>query len=173
MSLPEAHTSISVRATYVDAICAAVPELSAVLRPAVPQSEPKPIGKRRTEELLGLIDAGLFNAQIARAWGVSYDTLARWIASDAERSARARQARRRQAELWDHVALQVIAHAPSDRIELARAAMLAQHCRWRAEAFNRDRYGRDGEDEEQRPERELTTRELRIIAAGGVVAVEE
>lgn len=125
----------------------------------------KALTERSTDELIDQIDAGRFMAEIAQFWNVSRTELNKWVALDARRSARAKSARRDQAELWDLVALQVLLHAPSDRVEIMRAEKIAQHCRWRAEALCRDDYGRTRKHQVDEPSaREMTTRELEIIA---------
>jgi hypothetical protein len=73
---------------------------------------------------------------------------------------------KRQAELWDWVGLQVLLHAPADRVEITRAEKIAQHCRWRAEALSKEEYGRVARvAKADLPNvREMTTRELEVIA---------
>ncbi len=101
-------------------------------------------------------------------WSEPTSKLNKWIAADPERCARAKIARINQAAFWDLVALQVLLYAPSDRVEITRAEKIAQHCRWRAAAFCRDGYGQSLKvsQVEQPAARNLTTRELEIIARG-------
>lgn len=68
---------------------------------------------------------------IADEIGVSIGTLLAWLAADAERSARAREARSLSARIWDEKAESEIAGA-RDPFELSRAKELAHHYRWRA-----------------------------------------
>jgi hypothetical protein len=163
------------RAYFSDALIQAVPELAAVIRPIPGEADERPLGTRSTEDLLQLIDCGLYDSQIALRWGVPIHKLAKWIESNIERSKRANEARQRQAALWDWAAFQVLANAPSDRVEIIRAEKLAQHCRWRAESFNRSQYGKNLKvtHDDERPARELSTQELEIIAGGGLITIEQ
>lgn len=70
-------------------------------------------------------------SQIAQEADVALSTLIGWIASDAERSARIRDARRLAAEAWVEKAEQVVADAKNN-FELQKARELAHHYRWRA-----------------------------------------
>lgn len=70
-------------------------------------------------------------SQIAQDADVALSTLIGWIASDAERSARIRDARRLAAEAWVEKAEQVVADAKNN-FELQKARELAHHYRWRA-----------------------------------------
>ena len=78
--------------------------------------------------------------QIAEEVGVSQGSLVAWIGADAERSARAREARIQTAQMWDEKATCVIEQA-QDQFELARARELAQHYRWRASKIAPRDYG--------------------------------
>ena len=64
---------------------------------------PKLKGIRTTDELVELISTGKFLAQIAEMWGVSRNGLTEWIASDPDRSARARVAQDESGEVFDRV----------------------------------------------------------------------
>ena len=77
---------------------------------------------------------------IASAAGVSFGSLQAWLDADPERSARAREARRRAARLWDEKAEAAILSA-ADPFELARAKDLAHHYRWRASKIAPREYG--------------------------------
>lgn len=70
-------------------------------------------------------------SQIAQEADVALSTLIGWIASDSERSARIRDARRLAAEAWVEKAEQVVADAKTN-FELQKARELAHHYRWRA-----------------------------------------
>ncbi len=165
------EASVVGRAVYVDAIMHAVPALADIFALAPPETVERALSERSTEELIAQIDAGRFFAEIARLWRVAMSDLNKWILDDPERFSRANLARKNQAALWDWVALQVLLHAPSDRVEIVRAEKIAQHCRWRAEVFNRDDYGQNIKvtQVDGRNARELTTQELEIIARGGVL----
>lgn len=68
---------------------------------------------------------------IADEAGVSFGSLSVWIATDPDRSARAREARIHAARIWDEKAVAVIEDA-RDPFELSQAKELAHHYRWRA-----------------------------------------
>jgi hypothetical protein len=166
--LPDVDNScIDVRAAYIDAICCAVPALAEVFSLVIPERTERPLVARSTDELITQIDAGRFLSEIACLWRVPVTELNRWIAVDEDRLARATLARKNQAALWDWVALQVLLHAPGERVEIARAEKIAQHCRWRAKVFNPEDYGANIKvtQMEERNVRKLTTRELEIIVA--------
>ena len=78
--------------------------------------------------------------QIAEELNVSLPRLLDWIEADAERLARAREARRRTALLWEERAEAVLAQA-GDTFELQKARELAHHYRWRAKAIAPREYG--------------------------------
>lgn len=77
---------------------------------------------------------------IAESAGSSAPVLVAWIAADAERSARAREARTLSARLWDEKAEAEIRQA-SDVFELSRAKELAHHYRWRGSKIAPKEYG--------------------------------
>lgn len=68
---------------------------------------------------------------IALEAGVSFGAMSVWIATDPDRSARAREARIHAARIWDEKAEAVIEDA-RDPFTLAQAKELAHHYRWRA-----------------------------------------
>lgn len=72
---------------------------------------------------------------IAQEVGVSIALLSAWLASDPERSARAREARLASAATFDELAENEIRQA-ADPFSLARAKELAHHYRWRAAKRN-------------------------------------
>lgn len=74
-------------------------------------------------------------SEIAQEAGVALSTLTRWVASDLERSARVREARRLAAEAWVERAEQVVSVAKNG-FELQRARELAHHYRWKASKIN-------------------------------------
>jgi hypothetical protein len=69
--------------------------------------------------------------EIAGEADVALSTLSQWIASDADRSARVREARRLAADAWVEKAEQVVTEAKNG-FELQRARELAHHYRWKA-----------------------------------------
>lgn len=77
---------------------------------------------------------------IAEQVGVSIGSLLTWLKADAERSARAREARKATAQTWDEKA-EAELRAATDAFELARARELASHFRWRAKAIAPLEYG--------------------------------
>lgn len=153
-------------AAYVEALRICAPAVAQILEVVEPDVVEKRLLERSTDEFIVQIDAGRFLAEIARIWRVPASDLNAWMASDPERLSRARKALKRQAELWDWVGLQVLLHAPADRVEITRAEKIAQHCRWRAEALSKEEYGRVARAAKaDLPNvREMTTRELEVIA---------
>lgn len=90
------------------------------------------------------VEDGASYAQIAQEIGVKRRSLTRWVAEDAARSARAREARASAAEYWDAKAEGVLQDA-ADWMELHKARELAQHYRWRASKIAPKEYG-DAQD---------------------------
>jgi hypothetical protein len=86
-----------------------------------------------------ILDGDSMTAIAARV-GVSFGSLSAYIASNAERSARVREARTITALLWDEKAEQRIDGA-ADEFELAKAKDLAHHFRWRAAKIAPKQYG--------------------------------
>ncbi len=86
-----------------------------------------------------LIDGKTMTA-IAKSAGVSIGSLFTWLAVDAERSARAREARIQAAKGWDELALAGINKA-RNTLELAKAREAAFHLRWRASKIAPKEYG--------------------------------
>lgn len=78
--------------------------------------------------------------QIAAENNIEVSTLLDWIEADADRVARAREARRRTALLWEERAEAVLAQA-GDPFELQKARELAHHYRWRAKVIAPREYG--------------------------------
>jgi hypothetical protein len=77
---------------------------------------------------------------IASAACVSYGSLHAWLNFDAERSARAREARQGTACMWDERAAIAI-EAATNAFQLAKAKELAHHYRWRASKIAPKEYG--------------------------------
>ena len=86
------------------------------------------------------IIAGNSLTNIAKTQTVGVASLLTWIEADAERSARAREARAQAAKIWDEKAEYVLQIA-SDPFELAKARELASHYRWRAKSVAPRDYG--------------------------------
>ena len=86
-----------------------------------------------------LTDGSSMN-ELSRRIGVSIGSLITWIASDPERSARAREARINAARIWDEKAIDAIESA-NDPFELSRAKEIAHHYRWRASKAAPKDYG--------------------------------
>lgn len=92
------------------------------------------------DTICDMITNGHSLTKIAADIGIHAATLIRWLESDPQRSAYAREARIRSAKIWDEKAEAVIAAAP-DKFELDRARELAHHYRWRAKAIAPREYG--------------------------------
>lgn len=74
---------------------------------------------------------GVTLTAIAETLEVSIGSLISWREADPERSARAREARARRAEMWDELAIAELREA-KDPISLGIAKEIAHHYRWRA-----------------------------------------
>ena len=92
------------------------------------------------EALCDMFIEGVSITDSAKQLGVSKATLIRWVAEDADRSARAREARAEAAKLWDEKAEQGLEDA-GDVFELSKAKELAHHYRWRASKIAPKIYG--------------------------------
>ncbi len=173
MEVCEGAEGVGRGAAWVATVVHEVPELSRIFQPIRARRIRKLLAQRSTEEFLELVDSGVYVAQIAQLWGVSCDRLMQWLSGEPGRLSRVRAARKRQAAFWDWVGLQVLVYAPSDRNEIHRAEKIAQHCRWRAETFNRDEYGRHSKatEPDSRLASELSTEELEIIARDGMLGI--
>ncbi len=158
-------------AAYLEVIKHTVPALAELFAQTVPAAIERPLAERSTDEILFQIVAGRYISEIAGLWKISTSKLSRWIVADPDRCARVKLACKNQAALWDWAALQVLLHAPSDPVEISRAEKIARHCRWRAEAFSRGDYAKNikATQFDERHALELTTRELELIARGGVL----
>lgn len=168
----ESHTSLALRDGFAKAVQTLSPERKQVTGDSQVIAR-IPLKQRTTDELINLIDSGKFLIEIAREWRVDNGDLNRWIAADNQRSASARLARKNQAIFWDYQAEQVLKNLPADGTpaQIVRARELASHYRWRAKCFNPGDYGDHVQvtHDDNREARELTTAELQIIAAGGVL----
>ena len=114
---------------------------------AASEKKQKPLTPAERIENYGgieVISEELANGQtmtaIAQKIGVTVGQLSVWLASDEERSARAREARAYAARIWDDEAERVIQQA-GDGFELSRAKELAHHYRWRASKIAPKDYG--------------------------------
>jgi hypothetical protein len=119
------------------------------------------------ERLMG----GETQTSVAAVIGVSQATLINWIASDPERSARAREARIAAARTFDDMAEQVLLNA-LDTFGLAKARELASHYRWKAAKANPREYGEKIEIDQKTTLTDLTEEQLdaklaKLLAAGG------
>lgn len=92
------------------------------------------------EAICSRIANGETYTAIAKGLVVSVGKLSEWISGDKERSARANEARRMAAKVWDEKAEQELRSAP-DPFELTRARELASHYRWRASKIAPHEYG--------------------------------
>jgi hypothetical protein len=92
------------------------------------------------DDLCSRIEGGETLTGIAKSVGGSIAMLSRWIAAEADRSARAREARIAAAASYEERALDEITSA-ADPFELAKAKELAHHLRWKASKADPGRYG--------------------------------
>ena len=89
--------------------------------------------------------------KIARELRLSQGSLIAWLAADPERSARAKEARRATAQMWEEKAERVISLAKTP-LALAKARELAHHYRWRASKINPADFGNKVQAELSGPE---------------------
>jgi len=104
---------------------------------------------RRTEldelGIDGLCDRivnGESQRKIALSLGIDPATLTRWISSDAQHSARVREARMQAADTYADMAEDDLEALPArpEPGEVAKARELASHRRWKAAMANPERY---------------------------------
>ena len=94
------------------------------------------------EAICGRLAAGESQRSIAESVGVQTSGLCEWLAADAERSARAREARSASARHWDDQAeAAIIAADETLPGSIAKARELASHYRWRASKYAPKDYG--------------------------------
>lgn len=91
-------------------------------------------------ELCSRIINGETLTAIANSLDTGVATLTDWIAVNAKRSARVREARITAASSYDDLALQSI-RAANNPFELAKARDEAHHLRWRASKYNPRTFG--------------------------------
>lgn len=92
------------------------------------------------DAVLDRLRAGSMLGEIAKEIGVSRGTLTTWIGLDADRSARAREARAESAAVYDEMAFDALASA-TDPFSLSKAKEIGHHLRWRASKINPREYG--------------------------------
>ena len=92
------------------------------------------------EALEEMVARGVSYSDICEAIGISIVSLIQWIAADASRSSRMREARRISAFVWDERATERIERA-EDGFSLQKAAQLAHHYRWRSKCAAPRDYG--------------------------------
>lgn len=88
-----------------------------------------------------LILGGHSYQKIADGLGVGLTSVLRWLSSDPEYSARAREARLVTAAHWDQQAEVEIRDAADTPEGVAKARELASHFRWRSSKLDRKGYG--------------------------------
>ncbi len=169
-SNPNVFKLPAVRSELLEKIGQFAPHLLVLLEG--PQVDPclLPLSEKTTGELIQLLEFGWLPSEVATIWGVERAQLLRWVAADSGRAAKAKLARKGQAEMWDRVAFAIGLFAPSDRVEMVRAKLLMDHCKWRSSMYSPDEYVKRLAVKSTRVDkdaRELTTAELQIIAQGG------
>lgn len=160
------------RSELLERIGQFAPHFGALLEGPQVDGQVSPLSKRTTDDLVRLLEFGWLVSEIATIWCVERAQLSQWIESDGQRSSRARLARKAQAEIWDRIAFTIGLFAPSDKVEMARARLLMDHCRWRSCMYSPEDYVKRvvvKNTTENRLARELTTAELQIIARGDVL----
>lgn len=169
---PIFHKSLAVRSELLEKINQFAPHLVALLEGPQVDLHPSPLTEKTTDDLVRLLEFGWLASEVAIIWRVDRVQLSQWIELDGRRSARARLARKAQAEIWDRIAFAIGLSAPSNKVEMARAKLLMDHCKWRASMCSPDDYGKRLAVKcmaEDRDARDLTTAELQIIARGDVL----
>lgn len=162
----------TLRSELLDKIAQFAPQFGALLEG--PQAEPcaSELTKKTTDDLVRLLEFGWLVSEVATIWRVDRTQLTQWIEADGQRASRARLARKAQAEIWDRVAFAIGLFAASDKVEMARARLLMDHCKWRACMYSPEDYVKRvavRNTIESSDARELTTAELQIIARGEVL----
>lgn len=126
------------------------PDVSKSQTKAKPVNKPAPKSLTAAERLAaidvstfcGRIAAGESQKAIADSIGVAASSMCEWIAADAERSARVREARAMSARHWDEQAERAILNADVQTAgSIAQARELASHYRWRASKYAPKEYG--------------------------------
>ena len=169
---PAPFKSFAARSELLEHISQFAPHLTALLEGPQIDPHPSPLEEKTADDLIQLLEFGWLVSEVAIIWRVDRAQLSQWIDADGQRSARARLARKAQAEMWDRIAFAIGLFAPSDRVEMARAKLLMDHCKWRSSMYSPEDYVKRlvvKNTTEEKEARELTTAELQIIASGGVL----
>jgi hypothetical protein len=167
---PDICRAFVLRSDLLEKISRFAPHLGTLLDGPKADARSTPLKKKTTDDLVRLLEFGWLVSEVAVIWRVDRARLSQWIESDGQRAARARLARKAQAEIWDRIALAIGLFAASDTVEMTRARLLMDHCKWRSCMYNPEDYVKrvaDKNTNENRDSRELTTAELQVIAQGG------
>lgn len=129
-----------------------------------------PLDALGIDEVCDRLVGGESQTAIAQSAGVHVATLCRWLASDPQRSARAREARLASAASFADLAAQRLEEA-KDPFDLAKARELASHYRWKASKANPREFGEKIEIDQKTTITDLTEEQLdaklaRLLAAG-------
>jgi hypothetical protein len=174
--LDESHPvdvrSLTGRSELLEKIGQFAPQLTVLLEGPRVEPQGSPLHAKTTDALIQLLEFGWLPSEVATIWGVDRAQLSHWIDSDKQRASQAKLARKGQAEMWDRVAFAIGLFAPSDRVEMARAKLLMDHCKWRSSMYDPEDYVKRLAIKNtvvDKDARELTTKELQIIAKGGTL----
>ena len=160
------------RSELLEKIAQFAPHFGTLLEGPQADLHASPLTKKTTDDLIRLLEFGWLVSEIATIWRVDRAQLSQWIESDGQRSSRARLARKAQAEIWDRIAFAIGLFTASDKVEMARAKLLMDHCKWRSCMYSPEDYVKRvavKNTTENRDARELTTAELQVIARGDVL----
>jgi len=164
--------SFVLRSELLEKIAQFAPHFGALLEGPKADLRASTLTKKTTDDLIRLLEFGWLVSEVAIIWRVDRTQLSQWIESDGQRASRARLARKAQAEIWDRIAFAIGLFAASDKVEMARAKLLMDHCKWRSCMYSPEDYVKRvavKNTTEQTDARELTNAELQVIARGGVV----
>ncbi len=160
------------RSELLEKIAQFAPHFGVLLEGPRADLHASPLTARTTDELVRLLEFGWLVSEVATIWRVDRAQLSQWIESDGQRASRARLARKAQAEIWDRIAFAIGLFTASDKVEMTRAKLLMDHCKWRSCMYSPEDYVKrvvvKGTNE-NRDARELTTAELQVIARGDVI----
>jgi hypothetical protein len=171
-SNPIADKSLALRSELLEKISQFAPHLIVLLESPQADLKSSSLVKKSTDDLIKLLEFGWLPSEVATIWSVDRAQLSHWITSDNKRAALAKLARKTQAEMWDRVAFAIGLCAPSDRVEMVRAKLLMDHCKWRASTYSPDEYVKRLSVKTvvaDKDARELTNAELQAIAQGGTL----
>ena len=174
MDKPDAGLSkpFVLRSELLEKIALFAPHFGTLLEGPQVELHTSPLEKKTTDDLVRLLEFGWLVSEVAIIWRVDRAALAQWIDSDGQRASRARLARKAQAEIWDRIAFAIGLFTASDKVEMARAKLLMDHCKWRSCMYSPEDYVKRvavRQTTEDRDVRELTTAELQVIARGDVL----